>query len=114
METKKIKTRNKMLSALALILLLTFPVAMLTLPVSTAHSPPWQIPTFAYTVATPNPVGVGQTAIISMWLTNIFPSELIGNDYRFHNFQLTITAPDGTVAVKTSFATATPDSFISY
>ena len=85
---------------------------------TSAHDPGWQIPTQAYIIAAPDPVGVGQTAHIYMWLTAVFgaaggttasvgtnastaSAALLGNNYRFHNYKLTITAPDGTNSTQT-------------
>jgi outer membrane protein assembly factor BamB len=64
-------------------------------PIANAHSPPWAIPTFAYLSVGPNPIGVGQQAGVFMWLTNLMPSAAITNDIRFHNYNLTITKPEG-------------------
>jgi len=66
-----------------------------------AHGPgqggtPWSIPTYAYVNVAPNPVGVGQRATIGMWLSAVLPGAEFGNDIRWHNYQLSITAPDGT------------------
>jgi outer membrane protein assembly factor BamB len=63
--------------------------------------PPWQIATYAYINVAPNPVGVGQTVTVYIWLYNTFDSELLTNDYRFHNYILTITKPDGTTSTQT-------------
>jgi len=69
---------------------------------ASAHTPPWSIPTFAYITVAPNPVGVGQQAYVIMWLDKLFsPETALGNDYRFHNYILTIRAPDGTVQTQT-------------
>jgi len=52
------------------ILLLTVSMAATTalIPTSTAHTPAWTIVSYAYLVASPNPVGVGQSVAISMWI----------------------------------------------
>ena len=82
-----------------------------------AHTPAWQIPTYAYIVGAPNPIGVGQEAHVYMWLdcvygaaggtTAVVPTNgstasagLLSNNYRFHNYNLTITAPDGTTSTQ--------------
>jgi outer membrane protein assembly factor BamB len=57
--------------------------------------------TFAYVEATPNTVGVGDSITIYMWIDKVFPGADMQNDYRFHNFKLTITLPDGSTFVKT-------------
>lgn len=83
--------------AIAIFLMVSMSASMILIPTASAHIPPWKIPTFAYINAAPNPVGVGQRVLVIMWLTNIFsPESGIGNDYRFHNYQLTITGPNGT------------------
>ena len=90
------------LAILVSILILSIAASSLLLPSATAHSPPWQIPTFAYVQAVINPVGVGQNTYIYMWIDKTFGTDTaLTNDWRFHNYKLTITAPDGTVEVKT-------------
>ena len=69
-----------------------------------AHSPPWQIATHAYISAIPDPVGVGQQMYFIMWINWLYPNAMLTNDYRWHNYRITITAPDGTVTNQT-FAT---------
>jgi hypothetical protein len=105
--------KNKLL-ATAIILFLAFSMTASTLiiPTTNAHTPPWQIPTYAFIVAEPNPVGVGQSINVYMWLDALYGSAggsgatlgtngstssgaLLSNTYRFHNYQLTITSPDG-------------------
>jgi hypothetical protein len=94
--------QKKNLTILVSILILSFTASSLLLPSATAHSPPWQIPTFAYVQAVINPVGVGQNTYIYMWIDKTFGTDTaLTNDWRFHNYKLTITAPDGTVEVKT-------------
>jgi outer membrane protein assembly factor BamB len=75
---------------------------MALLPSADAHDPSWDIPTFAYVTALPNPIGVNQATTIYMFLGNPpFPSSAMNNDYRFHNYQLGIVAPDGTITNQT-------------
>jgi hypothetical protein len=106
--------KNKTMAILiATILTISMATSMMLLPNASAHTPAWQIPTYAFIVAAPSPIGVGQTAHIYMWLDCVFgaaggtiaatgtnastvSSALLGNNYRFHNYNLTITAPDGT------------------
>ena len=42
------------------------------IPNANAHTPAWNIPTYAYIVAAPNPIGVGQTVHIYMWLDAVY------------------------------------------
>ena len=60
-----------------------------------------QMQSFAFLAVEPNPVGVGQTTYIAMWVDVPLPGASEANDIRRHNYQLTITAPDGTVQTKT-------------
>ncbi|HII85235.1 TPA: PQQ-binding-like beta-propeller repeat protein [Candidatus Bathyarchaeota archaeon] len=110
------KTKNRTTaSAIGIItlLVLSISVSMTFLPSASAHTPPMQLATNAYIVALPDPIGVGQQTLIYMWLNRVFgqyPSgetpgiiayAAVNNDYRFHNYKLTITAPDGTVTTQT-------------
>ncbi len=62
------------IAAIAIAIFLTFSMgaSMMLVPTASAHTPPWQIPTYAYINAAPNPTGVGQQVLIIMWLTNLF------------------------------------------
>jgi hypothetical protein len=88
-------SRNKTAAAIALILALTFAISLIALPPANAHTPAWNVPTFAYIHVSPNPVGVGQSVIVNFWLDKIFDGATINNDWRFHNYNLTIVKPDG-------------------
>ena len=91
---KKINSKSKIFSLIT-ILVLTFLTA---LPLTFAHTPSWQIPVAAKIAVSANPVGVGQTTLIYMWLGySPFPDARLDNDYRFHNYALEITEPDGNV-----------------
>ena len=65
------------------------------LPSVNAHTPPWNIPTYAYVSFSPNTVGVGQYTQIVMWLDKYPPTAAgLGGD-RWRGFTLDITKPDG-------------------
>ena len=121
-------SKNKA-TAIAIAILLTITLGTSTLLISNvnAHSPPWQIPTYAYIIAAPAPVGVGQTVHVYMWLDPVYgaaggtvaaigsngstaSAALLSNSYRFKNYQLTITAPDGTVTTQTFATISDPTS----
>jgi hypothetical protein len=91
-------TKNKTAAILIAIFLTASVVAStMLIPNANAHTPAWNIPTFAFINAVPDPVGVGQKVSIIMWLTDTFDtSSAVTNDYRFHNYNLKITKPDGT------------------
>ena len=60
-------SRNKASAvAIAIFLMLSMIVSTMLVQTSSAHDPGWQIPTQAYIIAAPDPVGVGQTAHIYM------------------------------------------------
>ncbi|HEX7482310.1 MAG TPA: PQQ-binding-like beta-propeller repeat protein, partial [Candidatus Bathyarchaeia archaeon] len=65
-----------------------------------AHTPAWIIKSYAYLVAAPNPVGVGQTVAIVMWIDSPLVGATVTNDIRRHDYTLTITKPDGQVDTK--------------
>jgi len=87
--------------AIAIFLTISMSASMMLVPTASAHTPPWQIPTFAYVAVAPNPVGVGQTIHVFMWLNAPYDGAAVSNDYRFHNYKLTITKPDGTTSTQT-------------
>ncbi len=74
--------------------------SVILLPATDAHTPPWDIPSFAYVIAKPDPVGVGQRVMIFMWVDTPLPSAAVTNDIRRHDYKLTITKPDGKTEIK--------------
>jgi hypothetical protein len=96
MQFAKGKTRA---TAIAFILMFSMAVSMMLVPASNAFDPDSEIPTFASILAVPDPVGVTQYTYIYMWIDKVFDSAAYVNDYRFHNFKLTITDPDGETEV---------------
>jgi len=100
---------------IALFLTFSMTASTLLVPNVKAHSPAWNIPEYAYINAEPNPIGVGQTMIVYMWLDSVYgaaggtsaipgtsgytaSAALLSNDYRFHNYELFITSPGGTTS----------------
>ncbi len=84
---KLYKRGNKIPKIIALLFLLSMTTSMLMLPTSTAHSPPWGIPTFAYISVTPNPVGVGQDLNVVVWVDKSLPGALAANDIRLKDYK---------------------------
>src|ERR1700690_795498 len=111
--------KNKLAAiSIAIVLIISIGASIALIPNTSAHTPAWQIPTYAYIVAEPDPIGVGQTLNIYMWLDPVYgvaggatpvagtngttaSAALLSNTYRFQNYQLTITAPDGTSKTQT-------------
>ncbi len=97
--------KNKFLATIiATLLILSMSASMILIPTASSHTPPWTIPTFPKISVSPDPIGVGQKATVYMFLTPTYADTNIANDYRFHNYKLIITAPDGKVTEQT-FAT---------
>jgi hypothetical protein len=93
--------KDKLASTFALLMMLSMVVSIVALPIANAHTPKWEIPTYAFVQPVPNPVGVGQPAHVFMWLDKVIAGADPTNDIRFHDYTLTITAPDGTTETKT-------------
>ena len=123
----RISKTKIMASIVAIILMLSISASLVLLPSTTAHTPIWKIPTYAFIVAEPNPVGVGQTINVYMWLDALYGSAggasatlgtngstssgaLLSNNYRFHGYVLTITSPNGTSTTQTFDVISSSDS----
>jgi len=92
-----LKNTKITIATIALILVLTITALIASIPVISAHDPPWTISTYAFLNVSPNPVGVGQTAYIGAWLDKV-PPGAIGRGWgmRWHNITVAVTKPDGT------------------
>ena len=91
------KIRNKILTiTIAIFFILSMTVSTHLISTTNAHSPSWQIPTYAYVNVAPNPAGVGQTVNIGMWINNPPPDASRTYGDRWQNFKVTVTKPDGT------------------
>jgi len=93
--------KNKTMAILIIsILMISMSASMiLTQPVN-AHTPAWTIVSYAYLVASPNPVGIGQATAIVMWIDTPMVGATVTNDVRRHDYTLTITKPDGKIETK--------------
>ena len=66
--------KNKSMTILiALILMISIAIPLVNLPAAKAHTPPWDFPSYAYIVPAPEPIGVGQTGAIVMWIDYPLP-----------------------------------------
>jgi hypothetical protein len=92
--TNKLKIRRKHLSA-AVALALTLTIAatfIIALPIASGQFLPDARESFAYAVEFPNPVGKGQSCVITGW---VYPPPAVSGE-PYYNFTYTITKPDGT------------------
>ena len=85
--------RNKTLSTIALILILTATAIMTNMQTVKAED---IITTYAFVTVAPNPIGVGQPLSVVMWLNEVPPSAGGGGGDRWTGFTVTVTKPDGT------------------
>ncbi len=102
--------KTKVISAIvsfllmASLTLLAMPVKAQTLPTQSGTSvplpagvtPDFSIDTHAYLSFTPNPVGLGQSILVNIW---IYPSTIVARNLA--GYKVTITKPDGTTDVIT-------------
>jgi hypothetical protein len=118
---KTISLKNNKL--LALTLMLTFAVSLIALPAAFAHDPPQTNHTFAYISAEPNPVGVGQSVFVVMWVSPNPPTALGLAGDMWRNFNVKMTKPDGSVVdmgtwnsdpTGSTFTLFTPDQVGTY
>jgi PQQ-like domain len=112
---------RKLFTSIVILLMLSMSLVAV-LPAANAHSPAWDVPTYAYISASQNPVGVGQTLTISFWLNPLSPTAngIYGDNWIF---TLKVTDPSGetkTIGTFTSNPTAwafsqyTPDKVGTY
>jgi hypothetical protein len=97
--------KTNKLAIIALVLISTFAISIVALPAAIAHDPPYEFHTVAHVVPTVNPVGVGQSFYIYMWIDKIKPGSAIENTVRMHDYKLTITDSDGNVVLEEVFET---------
>ena len=113
-------------TAITLILLIAMAFSTLALPAVEAHTPSWNITTYAYLNLAPERVGVGQTIFVVMWSSALLPSAALTNDIRMQGYKVTVTKPDNTTEVisppggftadptSTIYTTFTPDKVGTY
>ena len=77
--------KNKIAAITIVIFFILSMTTSISLPNTSAHSPPKTIATYAYIVVSPNPVGIDQSVRVLMWIDQTINGGAIENDYRFHN-----------------------------
>ncbi len=122
MEEKNIKNPRKILTTIVFVILLSVS-SFAVLQSASAHTPPWDVPTYAYLAASPDTVGVGEYTLLIMWLNTVVPTAGGTGGDAWRNFFINVTAPDGSQttlgpftsgAVGTTFTTFTPDQVGTY
>ncbi len=89
------KSKERESSLISVFLLLTLAITLVALPAATAHTPAWQIPTYAYITVSPNPIGTGQSAAIIYWLDIPPPTAGGSGGDRWRNISIDVAKPDG-------------------
>jgi hypothetical protein len=95
--------QNKTMAIILAILMVTSTagaISTVTAHNTSTDTSTWKFPSYSYVVPAPDPIGVGQTGAIVMWVDYPLPGALVNNDIRRHNYTLTITKPDGTTESK--------------
>ena len=89
--------KNKMVAiAIVMLFMLSLTVSMTLMPTSSAHTPAWNIPTWAYITSSLNPIGIGQNTELVMWLNTIVPTATGSGGDLWMGYKVIVTAPDGT------------------
>ena len=91
----KIRGNKTAATLIALFLVLTIAVSLVVLPIANAHTPAWNIPTYAYLAVSPLTVGVGQYVEMTMWLNCIPPTSQGVEGDRWQGFIVNVTKPNG-------------------
>lgn len=107
MKISRIKKLSKtQITTLALILMATTAISIFPLPTAQSHNPAWNYDTFTYVTVSPNPVGVGQEALVVVWF-NWWPPTADNYGYGGRwTFDLKITKPDNTIETRTVMSDA--------
>lgn len=92
-------TRNRIAAVITLFLMVTMTVTLISMPLASAHTPPWTIATYAFINVAPNPVGVGQQVSVNGWIDKVPPTAEGNWGYHWHNMKVTVTKPDGTTEI---------------
>ena len=59
-KTMELFRKRALATLIVAVLLLSTSIAIISIPAATAHTPAWEIPTYAFVNVSPNPAGVGQ------------------------------------------------------
>ncbi len=90
-----LKTKTSAI-AISIFMILSMTTSIMLLPNVNAHTPPLNIPTYAFCNVAPNPAGVGQSVNVGFWLGQ--PPPTAGTIYgdRWNGMTIKVTKPDST------------------
>ena len=66
--------------ATCLFLILSMSASIILIPTYSAHSPPWTITDSAYVAVEPNPTGISQPVLITIWTAQPLVNSAITNN----------------------------------
>ena len=92
---ENLKPKRASVVAIVLTIIMAASTIMSGISVVNAHTPPWDIPTYCYVNASPNPIGSGQQLVIVYWI-NSYPPTAQGAYGDRWTFEIDITKPDST------------------
>ena len=100
---KSLKNNKILAIAIALLLTLSIATPILSSQTVNAHTPPWQIKTYAFIDANPDPIGIGQTAFITFGIDKV-PNTVSGAyGDRWTGLTVTVTDPAGKITTLSGF-----------
>ena len=100
------KLKNKTMTTLiSLILMITIAIPLTALPNANAQTNPGKLTSYAFATVSTDPVGIGQTTYIIVWVDSPFPGATIQNDIRRHGYTITVKDPDGLSTELTHYET---------
>ncbi len=97
-------SKNRILTiALALLLTLSIATPIFSSQTAKAHSPVWQIKTYAFIDVNPDPIGIGQTAFVTFGIDKVPNTANAAYGDRWTNLTVTITDPNGKATTLSGF-----------
>jgi outer membrane protein assembly factor BamB len=101
--------------AITLFLMISIATSMTLIPNVNAHTPAWNIQTYAFCSVSPNPIGEGQHVYVNFWLNQPPPTASGQYGDRYGNMTVKVTKPDGTTETLGPFTSdATGGTSTSY
>ena len=99
--------KNKKATILiSILLMLSMSTSMMLIPSTLAHTPAWNITTYAFCAVSPDPVGIGQTLSVNLWINMPTPTATGAYGDEYKNMTIVVTDPNG---VKTTLGPFTSD-----
>ena len=114
--TKMKFSKNKIAAmTISVLFVLSMTASIMIMPTASAHNPPISIPTYSFLNVAPNPIGLGQSVQVNMWLDKVPPTAQGEYGDRWHNITVTVTHPDGSTEKLGPFTTdATGSTWTKY